>query len=168
MKSITVLLLTCSLMTAQAQVTSKDAMNKFSLWAGHWTGSSTWTMRGTAENSTVDETIEWRVDGHAMLINGLGKDKDGKIVHEAMGVLSYDMKEARYRLHTWLRDGRTADAWFNIIADNHFQWGFDTPQGKVRYTILLTDKTWKEKGEFSSDNTQWYPFLDMNLTKQAN
>lgn len=152
----------------QTSVSSTDAMKKFESWTGHWTGSGTTSMRGSKQSSSVDERIEWKVDGHALLINGLGKDESGKIVHEALGVLSYDAAEARYRLRTWTRDGRTADAWFNVIADNNFQWGFDTPQGKIRYTITLTSNTWKETGEFSADNTQWYPFFEMNLTKQAN
>ena len=102
------------------------------------------------------------------MINGIGKRADGKVVHEALGVLSYDTKESRYRLRTWLRDGRTADTWLLVLSENTFQWGFDVPTGKIRYNISLTENTWTEIGEFSSDNNQWYPFFRMDLTRQAN
>jgi hypothetical protein len=153
--------------TAQPLASSKDEMQKLKLWPGHWTGSSVWSMRGKEEHTTVDESIEWRVDGHALLINGLGKNAEGKIVHEALGVLSYNARESKYHLNSWLRDGRSTDGWFNVVGENQFQWGFDTPQGKIRYSVTLTEKTWKETGEFSSDGTQWYPFLTMDLTKVA-
>lgn len=145
---------------------SKDQMKKLAMWEGRWVGTGTTQMQGKSESSSVVETIEWKVDGHALLINGLGKNKDGKVVHEALGVLSFDTKENRYRFHTWLRDGRTADTWFIALGENDYQWGFDIPTGKIRYTIKLTQTTWVENGEFSSDGNQWFPFFQMQLTRQ--
>lgn len=152
---------------AQSPTSSKDQMKKLALWTGRWAGTSTSQMQGKTESGTVEESIEWKVDGHALLINGLGKNKEGKIVHEALGVLSFDAKENRYRLSTWLRDGRNADAWFLVLGDNSFQWGFDVPTGKIRYNIHLTQTTWVESGEYSSDGAQWFPFFQMQLTRQA-
>jgi hypothetical protein len=167
MKNLLILLVVVSASTAvaQAPAASKVEMQKLKMWPGHWTGTSAWTMRGKTEQSTVDELIEWRVDGHALLINGIGRNAEGKVVHEALGVLSYNANESKYHLNSWLRDGRSTDAWFTITGENQFQWGFDTPQGKIRYNIVLTEKTWKETGEFSSDGTQWFPFLNMDLTR---
>jgi len=153
--------------TAQTTAASKEEMQKLTSWAGHWTGSSVWSMRGKEERATVDEAIEWRADGHALLINGVGKNSEGQIVHEALGVVSYNAHQSKYHLNSWLRDGRSTDAWLIVLGENQFQWGFETPQGKIRYNIELTSKTWKEKGEFSSDGTQWYPFFSMDLTKTA-
>jgi hypothetical protein len=152
---------------APAPVISKEDMQKLKLWPGRWTGTSVWSMRGKEEHATVEENIAWKVDGHVLLINGLGKNAEGKVVHEAIGVLSYNSRESKYHLNSWLRDGRSTDAWFNIVGENQFQWGFETPQGKIRYSIALTEKTWKETGEFSNDGTQWYPFMTMNLTKEG-
>jgi hypothetical protein len=153
---------------AQGTSNAKDEMKKLSAWVGHWTGTSTAQKQGgRTEPATVDERIEWKVDGHALLINGLGKGTDGRVVHEALGVLSFDATENRYRLRTWIRDGKTADAWFTIVAENNFQWGMDVPSGRIRYSIQLTATTWTEIGEFSPDGSQWYPFLHMNLTRQA-
>jgi len=165
---VTVLFTNAANAQTSAPANARDEMQKLKMWPGRWTGSSVWSMRGKDEHSTVEENIAWKVDGHALLINGVGKSADGKIVHEALGVLSYNARESKYRLNSWLRDGRSTDAWFNIVGENQFQWGFDTPQGKVRYSITLTEKTWKETGEFSSDGTQWYPFLTMDLTKASN
>jgi hypothetical protein len=146
---------------------SKEQMKKLAAWTGRWTGTSTSQMQGKTESGTVEESIEWKVDGHALLINGLGKNKEGKIVHEALGVLSFDSKDNKYRLRTWLRDGRNADAWFLVLGENSFQWGFDVPTGKIRYNIQLTQTTWVESGEYSSDGTQWFPFFQMQLARQS-
>jgi hypothetical protein len=144
---------------------SKESMKKLAMWPGRWTGTSTSQMQGKTESATVEEIIEWKVDGHALLVNGLGK-KEGKVVHEALGVLSFDTKENRYRFRSWLRDGRNADTWFQALGDNKFQWGFDVPTGKIRYNIQLTQTTWVESGEYSADGTQWFPFFQMQLTRQ--
>lgn len=165
--TFTAILITCSMVFGQQPASpAKEKMNALSMWPGHWTGTSTYRQGQTVTAATVDEKIEWRVDGYALLINGLGKNNEGQIVHEALGVLSYDPAESRYRLRTWLRDGRASDARFEVIRENNFQWGFDIPQGKIRYSISLTANTWVEKGEFSSDGSQWFPFFDMSLTKQ--
>jgi hypothetical protein len=153
--------------SGQTPGASKEQMKKLAIWTGRWTGTSTSQMQGKTESGTVEESIEWKVDGQALLINGLGKNKEGKIVHEALGVLSFDSKDNKYRLRTWLRDGRNADAWFLVLAENSFQWGFDVPTGKIRYNIQLTQTTWVESGEYSSDGTQWFPFFQMQLARQS-
>src|SRR5688572_19795964 len=83
---------------APAPAMSKAEMQKLSLWPGRWTGTSVWSMRGKEEHSTVEETIAWKVDGHALLINGLGRNAEGKVVHEALAVLSYNARDSKYHL----------------------------------------------------------------------
>jgi hypothetical protein len=161
------LVMLCTTHVRSQTPNARDEMKKFAAWPGHWIGKSTSYMQGKSESATADERIEWKVDGHALLINGRGTLPDGKLVHEALGVLSFDTKENRYRLHTWLRDGRSADAWFKVVGENNFQWGFDVPTGKIRYNIQLSEKIWNESGEYSADGNQWYPFFNMQLTKQV-
>lgn len=67
-----------------------------------------------------------------------------------------------------IMDGNQTEAYFKVISENNFEWGFETPtKAKIKYTIVLNpqDKSWVEKGEYSPDGNTWYPFLDMNLKK---
>jgi hypothetical protein len=151
----------------------KKKLEIFSNWIGQWKGQGT-IQRGpnNSSSSDVTEDIEMKLDGSLVVMEGIGKKldeqtKSEKIVHHAFGILSYDTNAGKYRLKTYLAEGMTADAWFNVMGDNKYQWGFDVPQGKIRYTITIDPvaKTWQEIGEFSSDEKTWYKTFEMNLKK---
>ena len=129
--------------------------------------------QGEPKKSSVDERIEMKLDGTIMVVEGVGKaidpsTKQEMVVHHAFGVLSYDASGKNYKFKTYLKDGRGADAYFNIIGENKYEWGFDIPSGgKTRYTITLDPikKTWNEIGEYSRDSASWMKFFEMNLVK---
>lgn len=150
----------------------KEKMAALSGWVGHWKGEGTMYRGPQGSKSSVDEQIEWKLDGTVLLVNGVGKANDvtsnaEKVVHEALGVLTYDAYAQQYKFRSWIRTGLTTDAWFNITGDNKYQWGFDVPNGKIKYSITIdpAKKTWNEVGEYSSDGTAWMKFFEMNLTK---
>jgi hypothetical protein len=145
----------------------KDKMKVFAGWEGHWQGEGSMQMGpGEPKKSTVDENIQYKLDGMIILVEGVGKNNDA-VVHHALGVISYDKITSQYKMRSYLRDGRSTSAWLNVTADNNYQWGFDTPQGKVRYTIVIdpAKKTWNEIGHFSADGNNWQKFFEMNLKK---
>ena len=151
----------------------KEKMKAFAGWAGRWQGEGFIQLGpGEPEKSTVDERIEYKLDGMVILIEGIGMAPDEAtkketIVHHALGVISYNQASSQYKLRSYLKDGRSTDAWLIVTAKNNYQWGFDTPQGKIRYTITIDPikKTWNEIGEFSNDGTTWRKFFEMNLKK---
>jgi hypothetical protein len=108
-----------------------------------------------------------------MLVEGVGKSinsttKEEQVVHHALAVLSYDQMTSQYKFRTYLKDGRSTDAWLTPLGENKFAWGFDIPAGgKTKYTITLDPKakTWNEVGEFSRDGNTWSAFFEMNLKK---
>lgn len=162
--------------TATAQkppAPNNDKIKVLTPWVGHWKGESVSQMGpGEPKKSTVDERIESRLDGAILLIEGIGKTVDAntkqeKIVHHALAILSYDQTDQQYKFRSYLDNGRSTDAWFEVLSDTEYKWGFDTPRGKMQYfiTIDLAKKTWIEKGEFSADGKTWTKFIDMNLTK---
>jgi hypothetical protein len=178
MKNIFITLMIAGVSTgivlAQAQeIGDKQKMEVFSDWVGQWEGESTIQMGpGAAHKANVDEHIEFKLDGMVLMMQGVGTTADAttkkeSIVHQALGILSYDQQSGRYKFRTWLADGKMTEAWFKDLSDDKYQWGFDTPQGKVRYNIALdpAKKNWRETGEFSSDGTKWHKFLEMNLAK---
>lgn len=179
MKDILIVLLTGLLYTiatgnASAQeMGDKEKMKIFSNWTGRWQGEGSMQMGpGEPRKSNVDERVEAKLDGMVLLVEGIGKAQDASkqeiIVHHALAVLSYDKNTGQYKFRSYLKDGRSTDAWLKPTGENTFQWGFDIPgRGKTRYNIILdpVKKTWDETGEFSQDGTTWMKFFSMHLTK---
>lgn len=151
----------------------RTKMEIFTHWAGSWTGEATMKHGGgPSQTSMVEEIIQSKLDGTIVTMEGIGKSTSqdsSKVVHHAFGVLSYDKREQKYKLKSYLADGRSTDAWFEVKNENHYQWGFDVPAGKIRYSITMSagGNTWYEVGEFTSDNTTWYKFFEMNLSKKS-
>jgi hypothetical protein len=151
----------------------KEKMKVFTSWTGRWQGEGSMQMGpGEPKKSSIDERIEFKLDGMILQVEGIGKTidpatKQESVVHHAFAILSFDKGTSQYKFRTYLKDGRSTQAWFNVVSDNNYQWGFDTPQGKIRYTIVMNPpaKTWSEIGEFSADGTTWRKFFDMNLKK---
>jgi hypothetical protein len=162
-----------SKVSAQTSEVGKEKMSVFAPWAGRWQGEGSMLMGpGEPKKSSVDERIESRLDGRLMVIEGIGtatdpSTKTESVVHHAFGVLSYDQNTQQYKFRTYLKDGRETDAWFKLVSENSYQWGFDTPGGKIRYNILIdpVKNTWNETGEFSRDGGSWQKFFQMDLVR---
>ena len=167
-------ILSSKIMAQPSEAVAKEKMKVFESWPGHWKGEGSMQMGpGPAKKSTVDEYLEFKLDGTILLVEGIGKAVDGQsstpqIVHHAMGILSFDQITNEYKFNTYLKDGKSTLPWFKIVEESKYQWGFDIPNGKIRYSITIdpTRKTWNEIGEFSNDNgTSWMKFFEMNLKK---
>lgn len=153
---------------------AKEKMEPFAHWIGHWQGESYTQMGpGQPKKSTVDEYLEYKLDSTVIFVEGIGKSVHGesgnsKITHHALAILSFDQKTNEYRFNAYLKDGRNTNALFTMLDENKYQWEFDVPSGKIRYSITLhlPDKTWNEIGEFSSDHgATWIKFFEMKLKK---
>ncbi len=161
------------LLLATAPAVAQDHMKPFAPWPGVWTGESSSWRGQTVKHSHVEEHIQFKLDGTLLLLEGTGTTTDSithkqKTVHNALGLLSYDLNANRYNLRSHLSDGKSVDAWFTVVSDNHFQWGFDAGPGKIRYTITIDPaaKTWNEIGEYSGDGARFDKFFEMNLKKK--
>ena len=149
-------------------------MKQFAFWEGKWQGEGSTQMGpGPAKKSTVEETLQFKLDGTVMLIEGIGKALDPQtnqshVVHHAMAILSYEPATDQYKFQTYLKDGRSTPALLKVTAENKYEWGFDVPNGKIKYIINIDPamKTWNEIGHYSNDNgTTWLKFFEMNLNK---
>ena len=178
MKNVTILLLAIGAfsvgrLAAQSEAIASEKMKVFTNWVGDWQGEGAMQMGpGDPKRTTVHEQIKFGLGESILVIEGIGRSTDpatGKeiITHHAFGILSWDQVSQEYKFRSYLKDGRMTDAWVNFTDENHFGWGFDTPHGKIKYTVVLDPlkKTWNEVGEFSSDGKTWNPFFEMNLVK---
>ncbi len=149
-----------------------DAMAKASFLLGRWEGDGAFRMGpGEPHPAHVTEYVHDKLGGRVLLLEGHGTTPghDGGppvTVHEAFGVLSYDPGAGAYLLRAWKRDGQFVDADVEV-GENRLVWGFDTPQGRVRYTLTLDDAgCWHEVGEIERGGS-WTGFFEMTLSRVA-
>jgi hypothetical protein len=149
-----------------------EGMRKVDFLIGEWKGeASVQEGPGKGEQAIQHEMVRSKIGGKLLLVEGIGKRKladgsVGEVVHDAVGVVSYDEATKKYRFDAWTQRGYV-QAWFEPGDDQSVRWGFDTPDGgKIRYTISLNDKgQWHEVGEYSRDGNRWFKTMEMTLTK---
>ena len=151
---------------------SKDVqrreMAKLDWIVGRWKGSG-WIQMGPQgrHEFTQTETIESKLDGLVLVVEGLGKAKeDGSTVHTALAFASYDPRANKFRWHAFTPEGQIeADA---KVGTNTLEWSFQIPQrGQMRYTITRNEKgEWFEIGEMSQEDKTWRKFFEMTLQKE--
>ena len=148
-----------------------DEMKKLDFLVGEWKGEAWYQLGPKREYALQHETITPRAGGAALLIEGLGlrKKEDGtagEVVHDALAMLAWDDQAKKYRFSTAVSGRGAAEPAFEVTGPNKAVWAMDVPQGKMRYTISLTEKgEWFEVGEFSRDGEKWMKFFEMTLTK---
>jgi hypothetical protein len=146
-------------------------MKKLAFMVGDWKGEGSMQRGPQPQTSLVDETIRAAAGGNAIVIDGVGRRKveDGKagdVVHDAHGLIFWDAEQKKYRFIAVTSATGAADADFELTGERTARWGFSTGQGRIRYTIEVTDKDeWIETGEFSRDGAQWMKFFQMKLQK---
>ena len=139
-------------------------VKKLESMVGQWKGSG-WIQQGAKrETFTGTETVQRKIDGLALLVEGRFTDPEGKVIHETLAVLAFDPKAKGYRFRTYLASGRSGEHDLKIIPEA-FEWGFESPAGTIRYTIKTANDVWFEIGEFSKDGKTWVKFFEMKLEK---
>ena len=142
-----------------------EAMKKLHFLVGEWKGEG-WNemMPGQRRTSPITERVQTKLGGMVLLVEGIGTKKvpgsqEEVVVHNALGILSYDEKAKHYWLRSHIANGQTMEAQAKF-TDGGFQWGFQAgPNLSFRYTVKLTDKgEWFEIGEMSQDGTTWRKF----------
>ena len=160
-------------MFAADQETAKDVqrgeMKKLDWLVGHWKGTG-WIQMGpqARKEFTQTETIQDKLDGLVLVIEGHGKAKeDGSTIHTALTFVSYDERAKTYRWRAFTAEGQQTDTEAKV-GTSSLEWGLQIPQrGRMRYTIKLNEKgEWFEVGEMSQDGETWHKFFEMTLQRQ--
>ena len=144
-------------------------MKKLDWLVGQWQGAG-WMLMGPQgrREFTITETIQEKLDGLVLVIEGLGKSKeDGSTVHTALAFVSYDEEAKTHRWRAFTAEGRQTDAVAKVGA-NTLEWGLEIPlRGRMRYTINVNEKgEWFEVGEMTPDGQTWQKFFEMTLQRQ--
>lgn len=174
-KTLTLLALLALAIMVEAQTpgaAQRAEMKRLDFLLGQWQGEG-WIMLGQGERRTFKqtETVQSKLDGLLMVVDGLGKGKTPEkqeevVVHNAFAVVSYDNETKTFRWRAYRADGFALDT-EGKVGDKSLAWGFRSPQGgDIRFTINLTEKDqWNEVGEFSRDGKSWIKFFEMTLQR---
>ena len=143
-----------------------DEMRRLDWLVGEWKGEASMRMGAATHAVAQSERVQSKLGGTVLLIEGLGRNATGEVVHDALAVASWDAAAKKYRFDAWTAKNGYVEAWMTVAEDGGVAWGFDTPQGKIRYRIARTDTgAWHEEGELSRDGNQWQKFFEMTLQK---
>ena len=174
LRVVMLLSLLCTPIMAQApNAVAVEQMKKMSFLVGQWKGEG-WVQYGPGQRVTVaaTETVQSRLGGEVLLIEGLGRNKDnvsGKVEvngHDAIALMFYDVKTGTFRFQAHRAGGTSIDTELKVTPGG-FEWGFqDERAGTLRFTMKLTDKgEWFEIGEMSRDGKTWYKFVETKLER---
>lgn len=131
---------------------------------GQWKGGG-WIQQGAKrETFTGTETVQRKLDGLALLVEGRFTNPEGKVIHETLAILDFNEKDSKRRFRTYLASGRSGEYELKLLSDG-YEWGFQTSMGTIRYTIKTANDVWFETGEFSRDGKTWTKFFEMKLEK---
>jgi uncharacterized protein YfaP (DUF2135 family) len=147
-------------------------MQRLSFLHGTWRGEGVTTVApGREERAAVLETARPKLEGSVLLVEGLGwKGTEGaadyQVVHQALGVVSYDARRGGWSMRAY-RGGGWVDADVTV-GDGELVWSFDQPgAGRIRYTIRVDAQgRWHEVGDRSADGQRWHRFFEMRLTRE--
>ncbi|MDD1443808.1 hypothetical protein MEO93_26375 [Dolichospermum sp. ST_sed3] len=174
-KYITMLIIFVSVGLASAQAPVKnhrEQLKPLSYLIGNWKGTATIQQQGKAPLEVhQEERITWQLDSMLINIEGIGKDPNtGKKNFHAYALIYFNPATQQLAMKSFTMEGRQTEAYFKLLTENQFEWGFDIAdnRGKIKYLMTLSEvkKTWNEKGEFSPDGIKWFPFMSMDLVKQ--
>lgn len=150
-----------------AGAAADSAMAPLAWLIGEWEGEAVSLTPNGRSPGTAQETVEGRLNGRVLVMEGIGREPSaegtGRVVHHAIGVLTYDPERGRYVLRA-LRDGGVVDA-DATLTDGVFTWSFEVPGGRIRFQIRQVNGEWHETGEYSSDGSTWRKMLEMKLRR---
>ena len=167
------LLLLAAPAAAQTPAAAPEQMQRLAFLHGTWRGEAVSTMGPDRreERASVLETARPKLEGSVLLVEGLGwegtqGEADYRVVHQALGVVSYDARRGGWAMRAF-RGGGWVDADVTV-GDGEMVWAFDQPgAGRIRYTIRLDEQgRWHEVGDMSPDGRRWHRFFEMRLTRE--
>lgn len=145
-----------------------EAMKKLDFLVGNWEGQGWMLHPGGREVFNGTETVQKKLQGKALLIEGKFVDpKDGRVVHETLAVLTYNEQSKKYVLQTHLFN-RPSGVFDVIVKPNGFSWTIAMDGiPRTDYDMNVVNGEWVEKGVVSLPNGQKHEFLEMRLKKKA-
>lgn len=143
----------------------RQALSELAFLDGEWRGQAVIRNRdGSETRFTQTERVGPFLGGSVRVIEGRGYDAEGATVFNAMAVLSWDEQQDRYRFRSWA-NGRDGDFEFRR-TDDGFVWEVPAgPGAVVRYTAVVRDGAWHERGDYVREGMDPMPMMEMTLRR---
>ena len=140
-------------------------MKKLDFLAGKWSGEAAVSRgRGEPIKLTQTETVQFKMDGLVMLVEGAGRNAEGRIVFQALATISNDDATSTYRFHAH-SDGRYLDTELKVTP-NGFEWGYTAGPLKVSNVMRVNPKgEWVETTESTYGATPPRKSVEMTLRR---
>jgi hypothetical protein len=169
------LVIACAFAASAALAQAPDAaatqagIARLDFMVGRWRGEA-WQQRGPERVQTqMLEVVERKLNGAVLEVEGRGTvatpGGQERVVHHALGVISFDARTGTYSLRSYLATGQSGDFALTLI-DGGVMWSREVPGGRVRNTARYTATEWHEIGEFSRDGTAWIQVMEIRLKRE--
>ncbi len=148
---------------------TRAAIEQLKFMVGRWRGQA-WQQRGAERVQTeMLEVVEPKLEGSVLLVEGRGwiatPGAPDRVVHHALGVVSYDPEARKFTLRSYLATGQSGDFTLTLV-EGGVSWARDVPGGRIRNTAHYSPTEWHEIGEFSRDGTTWTQVMEIRLQRQ--
>ena len=114
-------LLVLVIMLFALDAAASSEMRALDFLVGEWKGDAWIQMGPKKEHAIQTERVQSKVGGEVLLIEGLGKRKledgsAGEVVHDAMGVVSWNKKTGAYQFNTHVAGREGGNAKLEVTA----------------------------------------------------
>ena len=131
---------------------------------GEWRGEA-WFMDRSGRKSTVVQTerVGSMLDGTIKVVEGRGFDGD-RLAFNAIAAISYDPDKKTYSMRSYTR-GYQGDFPLEVTAEG-FIWSMPAgPNAQIRYTAVIKDGVWVEKGEYVPNGGKGMQFMELTVRR---
>lgn len=146
----------------------RAAMKKLAFLAGKWTGEArVYQASGEPQERIQTEEAQYKLDGLILTIEGVARAKsDGKVVLQALGIVSYDDRTRTYRMRAF-NDGRFLESELKLTPDGKgMTWG--SALGGIRTQALMrVDERgeWTERHEIAIGSQPARKFMEVTVSR---
>ncbi len=126
------------------------AMKKLAFLVGEWSGEAS-VLRGPGQFAelTQTESVQYKLEGLLLLIEGVGRTKsDGKLSLQALALISFDDEAGAFRMRAF-NDGRWLETEVKLAdAGKSISWGFTLGEFKTATVLRINENgEWTEHAE---------------------
>jgi hypothetical protein len=147
----------------------RAAMGKLSFLVGRWSGAASALRAGGMVDLLQTEEAQFKLDGLLLMIEGVGRAKaDGKLVLQALGLISFDDQAGTYRMRAF-NDGRWLETDVQLAeGGNTLSWGFTLGEIKTRSVLRINNKgEWTESAEMTVGTGPPRKLMDLAVRRLA-
>jgi hypothetical protein len=148
----------------------RAAMAKLAFLAGKWSGEAN-VLRGPGQTIALVQTEEarYRLGDLVLEIEGVGRAKaDGKLVLQALGLVSYDDQTKTYKMRAF-NDGRWLDTELKLGDDSRsISWAFSFGEISTISVLRVNEKDeWTESAELLMPGKPRQKLMDVSVRRES-